>query len=167
MKKLLGTLLLVVTASAFAQESDSLRFQYLNNFQIEAGGHCVVYSINYERFFLNSNSYKTSVQIGISYYPPKSGIRDFWIPVSVNGLKSYGKHHVEAGIGMVAVREAIRDAEYEAQEWFWSAFISGRIGYRYQKPNGRLTLRIGFTPLLELDAIEFHPLAGLAVGYTF
>lgn len=159
--------MIIITSSAFGQDGDSLRFQNLNNIQIEAGGHCVVYSINYERIFLNNNNYKSSAQIGISYYPPKSGIRDLWLPVSINGLKSYGRHHIEAGIGLVAVREALRNSEYEAEDWFWNAFISGKIGYRYQKPDGRFTLRIGFTPLLELDAIEIHPLAGLAVGYAF
>jgi len=49
----------------------------------------------------------------------------------------------------------------------WSSFLTGRVGYRYQKPNGRFIFRIGFTPLYELDGNELHPSGGLSFGYGF
>jgi hypothetical protein len=49
----------------------------------------------------------------------------------------------------------------------WSAFLTGRVGYRYQKPNGRFIFRIGFTPLYELDGNELHPSGGLSFGSSF
>ena len=49
--------------------------------------------------------------------------------------------------------------------------LTGRIGYRYQKPEGHLILRAAFIPVLEIDfqsnAIEFHPLGGITEGYGF
>jgi len=126
------------------------------------------YSINYERILVNADRFKTASQLGFSYYPPSTGVRDFWIPLSINEILSYGKHHIEAGLGYVLIREAARDQENNPDYWFWSGLISGRIGYRFQKPSGRLIFRAAFTPMLEYDsAFEFHPLAGISVGYSF
>ncbi len=129
------------------------------------------YSLNYERILLNGERFKTASQVGISYYPPKAGMRDIWIPIGINELFSFGNHHLEAGIGYMPIREATRDLENNPDEWFWSHMTTGRIGYRYQKPSGRLILRAAFTPILEIDPLghgdEFHPLGGISIGYSF
>ena len=124
--------------------------------------------------------FKTAGQVGLSYYPPSTGIRDLWRSIELNELYSIGKHHIEAGLGFITIREAIRDTENRASEWYWSGIISGRLGYRYQIPKGRLILRAGFTPFLELGALEelgskriggtssdFHPFGGISIGYSF
>ena len=91
------------------------------------------------------------------------------MPICVNELYSFGNHHIEGGLGYVVIREAIRDTENNPEEWFWSGVFTGRIGYRFQKPDGRLILRAGFTPFLEHEdiATEFHPSGGASIGYSF
>ena len=120
---------------------------------------------------MNGNRFKTASQVGVSYYPPKTGMRDIWIPIGINELLSFGNHHLEAGIGYLPIREATRDPELQVREWFWSHMVTGRIGYRFQKPDGRLILRAAFIPVLEIDQLghgdEFHPLGGISVGYSF
>jgi len=139
--------------------------------QVDLGGHGLFYSLNYERILLNGGRFKTASQAGISYYPPRTGIRDIWIPLGINEIFSFGNHHLEAGIGYLPIREALRYPDDTPDEWFWSHLMTGRIGYRFQKPEGRLILRAAFTPVLEMEYLghgdEFHPLGGISVGYSF
>ena len=169
MKKHLVILFCIITFfPTFSQDIRSNKFQNKNSFQLDLGGHGLFYSVNYERILINGNRYKTASQLGISYYPASTGIRDIWMPIGVNEILSFGKHHIEAGLGYIVIREATRDPENNPDEWFWSGIMSGRIGYRYQKPGGRLILRAAFTPFMEHgSAHEFHPSGGISVGYSF
>jgi len=73
------------------------------------------------------------------------------------------------GEGYVVIREASRDLENNPISWFWSGVITGRLGYRYQVPDGRFLFRAGFTPFLEYEGhnYEFHPSGGLTIVYSF
>jgi hypothetical protein len=174
-----------ITAICQEQPIDN-KLQYKNSIQFDVGGHGLFYSLNYERILLNGNNFKTAAQAGISYYPASTGIRDVWIPISINELYTIGNHHIEFGLGIVPIREAARDADNNPRYWFWSGLFSGRIGYRYQKPGGRFLFRAGFTPVVEsgleythlgesMDRTytwvsgfrEFIPLAGVSIGYAF
>lgn len=168
MKKLFALILLLGMAMlVHGQNSTAKPFLYKNSFQLELAGPTVFYSLNYERILLNRSQYRTAVQAGISYYPPTTGMRDLWIPLGITEIYSMGNHHLEGGIGYMPVREAVRDPDNQATEWFWSHLATGRIGYRYQKPNEHLIIRAAFTPVYELDGAEFHPLGGLSLGYAF
>ena len=170
MKKVLCSIIFFILASntVSSQNQTSTKFQNKNSAQLELGGYGLFYSINYERILLNSDNFKTASQLGISYYPPTTGVRDLWIPFGINEILSIGKHHIEAGLGYTLIREAARDQENNPLYWFWSGVITGRFGYRFQKPNGRFIFRVAFTPLVEYgSSLQFHPSAGVAVGYSF
>ena len=159
---------IISIGSAYCQDVENSRFTTKNSLQIDFGGQGLFYSLNYERVFINSPKFKTAAQIGVAYYPPATGVRDLWIPIGLNEIIGKGKHHFEAGIGFTPIREASRDMENNPMEWYWTTVMSGRIGYRYQKPSGRLILRASFTPILELDAKpDFHPTGGVSIGYSF
>ena len=164
-------LLFLFANTICAQTSDSSKFQYKNSVQLEIGGHGGYYSVCYERIVLNGNRFKTAVQAGVAYYPPKTGILDLWIPIVANEIISFNKHHIEIGIGYIFIYESHRYLENNPNHWEWNHFITGRIGYRYQKPNGRLIVRAGFTPIMEglptTNWYGFHPLGGVALGYSF
>lgn len=143
-------------------------FLQKNIIQVEAFGHGLFYSVGYERVLINHQTFKTSALIGFAYYPPQSGIIDWWIPLVINELVSIHNHHLELGIGTVITREATRNADLEALTWLSEPFLTGRLGYRWQRPQGRWLFKIAFTPLMKFKSIiEFHPLGGLAGGYTF
>jgi len=169
MKKILISLLFIAAFhSAFCQDEENNKFQNKNSVQLDLGGPGLFYSVNYERILINGNRFKTASQLGMSYYPPRTGIRDLWMPLGINEIYSFGKHHIEAGLGYIVIREALRDPENNPSDWYWSGFMSGRIGYRYQKTGGRLILRASFTPMMEHGtAHEFHPSGGISVGYGF
>ena len=160
-----------IAFSAAGQNSNIQPFQNKNSLQLELMGPTVFYSLNYERILINGERLKTSAQLGISYYPPSTGVRDLWIPIGINEIISFGNHHLEVGLGYLPVREALRDSDLEVIEWEWSHMVNGRIGYRYQKPDGRLIIRADFTPVLEIQNLgsgdAFHPLGGVSVGYSF
>ena len=172
MKKSLVLLVLFATPLALhGQEEANMKFKYKNSLQIELAGPAIFYSLNYERILVNGNRFKTSFQAGGSYYPPSTGMRDIWIPLGINEIYSLGNHHIEAGLGYMPAIEALRDENLEVLDWYWGNLMTGRMGYRYQKPGGHLVLRAAFTPVLELESLgtggNFHPLGGLAVGYSF
>jgi hypothetical protein len=159
----------------FGQEKiQSTKFENKNSVQLDLGGHGMLYSLNYERVIFNRDRFKTAAQVGFSYYPPSANFIDLWLPVSINEIISFGKHHLEVGIGIVPTRSSLRNIPYVSDEWVWSTFLSARIGYRYQKPDGKFLFRAGFTPLAEfnwhsqtLSADNIHPLAGISFGYCF
>lgn len=169
--------LLLAGLSASAQES--FKFQNRNNVHLELGGYGLVYSLNYERFLINQESFKLSGQIGGAYYPAQFGLRDTWFPLMLNQVYNKGNHHFETGIGAVVNREAVRDAKNEAMDWIWSDLLAFRLGYRYQTPQGPWVFRAGFTPFLETDLINsnfqmlqrqqltFIPYFALSIGYGF
>lgn len=169
MKKIITTAIIVlVTLTAFCQEDVILpfEFQHKNSIQLELFGHGLFYSVNYERVLLNGENYKTTAQAGFAWYPPATDVREFWVPVSVTELVSFNQHHIEFGLGTAFTNEEMQNLTGENTR-DWSTFLTGRAGYRYQKPDGRFILRIGFTPLYELDGNEFHPSGGLSFGYSF
>lgn len=170
-KHLIVFLLFIFGITSHCQDKTLSPFQNKNSFQLEILGSTVFYSLNYERILINGGRLKTAAQAGISYYPPSLGVRDFWLPIGINEIISFGNHHIEAGMGYMPVRESLRDPDLQVIEWFWSHMITGRIGYRYQKPDGHLILRAAFTPVLEVNipgfGAEFHPLAGVSLGYSF
>lgn len=168
LKILLFTTLLPLIVSGQRADKVNHPFVYKNSIQAELFGHGLFYSIGYERLFINGQIFKTTGQIGLSYYPPKTGIIDLWIPVVINELFSFGKHHIEVGIGHVFTNEAPRNNDYQMLRYEWGGFLTARLGYRYQQPNERFIFRAGFTPFLEYRHItELHPSGGLAIGYSF
>jgi hypothetical protein len=163
MKKLIATVIIVFAIqSVFCQEKVNLPFEFQrkNSIQLELFGHGLFYSVNYERILINGENYKTTAQAGFAWYPPATDLREFWVPVSLNELVSFNQHHIEFGLGTVFTNEEMQRLTGENTR-DWSTFLTGRVGYRYQKPNGRFIFRIGFTPLYELDGKEFHPSGGV------
>jgi hypothetical protein len=171
MRPLLALLIFVMHSwTTYSQDAElaTTRFANRNSVQVEAFGHGLFYSLNYERVIFNGQRFKTTGQLGIAYYPPSANLIDLWIPLVVNELYSFNKHHIELGFGHVFVNVSSRDYNNEIVSREWDGFLTGRLGYRFQKPNGRFLMRVGFTPFLEYrDYIDFHPSGALSFGYNF
>jgi hypothetical protein len=159
----------ILTSSSFCQKKDTVNnvFTYKNNLQIELLGHEMLYCLHYERVLLNLQKYKTNAQIGIEYFAKKS-LSEFRIPFMLTEIRSFNMHHIEVGLGFVFVKSHI----YFGDKIFTSG--QGRLGYRFQKPNGRFLFRVSFTPLLVKTSspdsaknLVFHPWGGFSFGYCF
>ncbi|KAA5537411.1 hypothetical protein F0919_06975 [Taibaiella lutea] len=176
MKKAILSLFALTTAWAVGAQGVSIktkddgRFLYGNSIHFEAGGHGLVYSLNYERNIINTRHFKTSMQVGLSLYPGALDlVSNVWIPYSINQLFSLNQHHIETGIGLVLTQSANGFAEGRGINKYFNTYYSAKIGYRYQKPNGRMTYKVLFTPLWEkiYNYTEFHPLGAFSIGYNF
>ena len=176
MRKLFVICITCLTSLAYGQEAindkSSEKFRFKNSIQIDVFGHGCFYSINFERILLNSNKFKTSGQIGVSYYPETSGVIPLWIPISVNELISFNSHHIEFGLGQVIINDRLPDGTND-----YKLFGSFKIGYRFQKPDSKYLMKIAFTPIIDYwdkfdsnfngPKVEFIPWGGLTFGYNF
>lgn len=179
MRKPTLLLLLAVSAQALAQvPANDGRFKYVNSVQVEAFGHCIIYSLNYERILINGSRWKTSAQAGGCW---RSSVYDgVWHPrgeinstVIVTEMYSLGWHHFEIGLGYF-VRWPYFPGSEHALYVGSNRMVAGRIGYRFQIPLGRLVARAAFTPFWEHNtkhfkhgSLEIYAWGGLAIGYNF
>lgn len=90
-------------------------------------------------------------------------------PVTVNYLPGERNSHLELGAGLVPVI-----VTFNGQVLFFGNRVRGKeiailetvtIGYRYQPTSGGFVLRIGFTPLFNLEKIL--PWGGISIGVAF
>ncbi|MFA6058014.1 MAG: hypothetical protein WC756_07435 [Taibaiella sp.] len=159
--------LLAIHASAKQDKYSYEKFKYKNTAQIELMGLGAAYSLNYERNVVNLAHVKISFQLGAAYLPPSTGWINLHFPVSINQLISFNRHHIELGIAtMFTFSEVRHDAPL--RDYDFENFLAVKIGYRYQKPNGRMQYKILFTPVIEYEHHnEFTPWGGITIGYNF
>lgn len=156
-------------------------FEKKNAFYIEALGNARLASLNYERIFNQSENMKTGIRLGYGFW-----ISDFdnelftnsILPIELNSLIGKDRHHLEFGIGTAL------NFEKSTTYYFFGVgpkyrdpYLSfhGRLGYRYQKPEGGFVFRLAFTPMFTRDnssisserMSKFYPWAGVSFGYSF
>lgn len=138
------------------------KFSDLNSVQLELLGPAGIYSLNYERILWNGSGWKTTAQVGFSILGTRewSGIN---FPISVNQLKSFRNHHIEMGIGTVA-NLVFHKTVINGYQWESYMHFNGRLGYRYQNPDGHFLFRAGYTPIVYP---EFGHWGGLSFGWSF
>jgi len=140
-------------------------FRYVNSVQLEVGGHGGLYSISFERMIRNRARLKASLQAGVGAWP-SMGIGSTYFdpelafPAIVIGKYSFRKHHIELAAGYT---------RFLLEQY---GYGTGRIGYRLQKPDGRFTFRIAFTPFMEYwgsryRVLRIYPWGGISLGYNF
>ncbi|NOY37274.1 MAG: hypothetical protein GXO83_06830 [Chlorobi bacterium] len=159
-RQILLIILTILVMNLYSQESDiaNKSFTGKNSLQIELLGNGFLYSLNYERVLLNGGKFKTTGQVGYSMM----GMGGQMFPLALTELISFNRNHVEIGIG------------YSFADYLTSR-LTGRIGYRYQKPDGHLVFRIAFMPWYERvrdyngSNIQagLNPWTGVTVGYSF
>jgi hypothetical protein len=138
---------------------------------LEAGGKGPVYSINYERIFRQGRKLSYSYRIGFSILP-----EDISVPLAISAFTSPGRHHLEMSLGLTPDVHKYRtflSGDNISDKYL---YITPGIGYRYQKPGGRLMVSAGIAPLVFIDPpsdknipveSEFRPSAHLALGFCF
>jgi len=123
------------TIFLFAQSADlnSQIFQKRNSINLELGGYTAIGAVFYERVLLNSPKFKTVGQIGYGLIG--------W-PVGIHSLISFTKHHIEFGGCVIFPSNVIVDAGAS------NPYVTGRLGYRFQKPEGNFIFRAGLMPVV-------------------
>ena len=137
-----------------------------NTFFVELGGNAVAYSLNYERFFTP----KIGIRVGGMYLQAdddagtRVGVGLF--PIMATYLLGSGNSHFETGAGIGIATAGVSDSDFGEGDWNGSTvYGTATFGYRYQKPEGGVIFRAGFTPILVSG--NLIPMAGVSVGYAF
>ena len=162
-------ILLSVTSTYALSENDDLpsaNSDYKkNSVYFELGGNGLFYSFGYDRLFTISDISKFSLGSGIMYLLSEGGIL---ASPQINYLIG-NKHNIEIGIGITLPIFISTELNHYIDNFYW--FNLYRVGYRYQKKEGGLLFRIGFTPwtfFITGDKVGTNfTWGGIAVGWTF
>lgn len=138
--------------SANESNGGSGNFSLPNTVGIELLGPGIFYSAFYERVIINQKRFKTSAQSGVSYGFFGINYGTFTVHLSVNEIISFNKNHLEVGFGCAYLST--------------NAFMPyGRLGYRYQKPDGKFMAKFQLTPGYIDDMLI--PWIGISLGRNF
>lgn len=139
----------------------------------ELGGPGLLYTINYERFFLP----RLSVRAGFSLFGfRESGTGDtlgiFTLPLTAQYLVGSGSHHLELGLGLITGVMWSDLNSFDRTEHFGLIAATATVGYRYQPPAGGLLLRVALTPFyggerFEPAGLPVTPWGSVGAGYAF
>jgi hypothetical protein len=167
---------LYLPAGVMAQDDDTLftsnGFTNPNGVYLEVLGPGVLYSAGYERILLNQAQFKTSIQIGTAWYPESLGNLKLALPLTINEILSFNMHHLKIGVGSdMLIKRTLQGKDS------MSFLAHLRIGYRYQRTDGKYFWEADIVPFLlgdssafELDAlgsVSSHLWAGVTVGKAF
>ncbi len=167
MKKLaLLILLLTHLIEAYGQSSK-------NAVYLELGGSGLIYSINYERLWIENENLSLCTNIGATYIPsffPNSDFKHIWgNSVGVSTLIGSQKHFAEIGFNLSYWY--LKDIE---DNTFLSTFLPLRLGYKYQKNDTGIFYKLAFVPIIPIhqdnDVDFLYPLTphfSLGIGWAF
>lgn len=188
-KHLLFILILAFSLQSFAQQKSTNFPIERNTIYAEAFGQGFCYSLNYDRLFNVDKKVFNSFTVGMTYAPKKLEFGDgsyFGIPVSYNWLFGEKSHHLELGVGFTGM---LVNSRYNNNSSTFYTYLTPKIGYRFQRPQGGLFLKVTATPMIDLVSFRkqeggpirlnsaFSDVAGLgyrafpwpgfSIGYTF
>jgi len=145
-------------------QNESDKSKAKNSVYIEMFGNAGdFYNITYDRLVHSKGNNNISTGLGIQYFPSSDlSAPDDIFSISPQINYFYGiRHHFETGLGLA----------YDFNSG--DLIIPFRIGYRFQKHDGGLFCKVGFTPFLTRsypifgDGFSLIPWGGLAIGWTF
>ena len=160
-KLLLSIFVIFIIQNVQAQSEEKVK-QAKNTVYLELFGSAgAVYNITYDRILISRDQNSLSAALGIQYFPlgvTEEGDHSIY---SISPQINYftGKiHRFELGLGLA----------YDFNEESFA--IPFRIGYRYQKNEGGMFYKVGFTPVYTNVSIwnkTILPSGGIAVGWSF
>jgi hypothetical protein len=180
------TMSLIVGAAATARADESEVLQAKsersakNSIYVELGGNGALYSLNYERFFIDD----AAVRIGAMFMSVSATASGGGTTASASAswfaaplMFSYlgvgsPNHKLELGGGAVMMYFSGSGTSSFATNISASGFViapTATVGYRYVPTDGGFNFKAGFTPFLIAAAgqTHFYPWAGIAAGYGF
>lgn len=141
---------------------------------LELAGSAGIYSINADYLVIELSDIRIGGRAGIGMLREGyegSGM-DIYLPISAIGLYTFKVHNIEVGIGFNMLSYSVRsviDAEDRGFKRKTQILGNYVVGYRYQKKEGGLMLRVSYTPFYYKDEpfSRYEHWGGLSIGYTF
>jgi hypothetical protein len=173
MLRLISTLILVsFSLTLLTSQTNPSRN---NNFNIEALGSGLYYSINYERLVGLNEDWKLGFGIGLTpiydktFWNYKESNWHYNIPLRAHLLYDINAHSFLTGFDLTLYQEAqsafSSDDESFHRVWFY------KLGYRYSFLNNRLFVGVnaylGFDYVESIDFWDTQPWGGVQFGYKF
>ncbi len=128
----------------------------------ELGGNGDAYSLNVDRIVYQDAMFKTALRVGLSsnlfFLEQESGVYPV-VPVEVSGMLGRYRKHIEAGLGYT--RRFTTEPDLIQNMYF------GRVGFRYQQPQGGMLVRVGLTPFLSAEVDRKTPGLTLVPRFAF
>lgn len=164
--KLLFILFLSFIYPSLAQE-EKLKINPKNTVYLEVLGNAYLYSLNYERVFLDKESYSLSGRIGFSYFKWSffGDSHYSFFPLSINFIKHFNKNNVEIGVGAVN-----QYSFYNNEESEYLFIPSFHVNYRRYISNNmdfRAGLTLSRANLNADDKYEIFPWPFISLGKRF
>lgn len=162
MKGILLWAALILAACAQAQAQSPRNAAYL-----EVGGSAIAPSINFERRFTE----EWVGRAGLSWVTGETSEdteTTFIVPLTASHVnRPWSSHHLELGGGVTLVLGDSLDLwdSFDDDEKVTDAFLTGIVGYRYQKPTGGFQFRAVLTPVLGSEGGGLW--GGVSFGYAW
>ncbi len=161
-----------------------------NTIYTEAFGQGFCWSLNYDRLFNTEKRFMNAFTAGVVYVPKSMQFGDgiyYGIPLSYNWLLGKKSHHLELGVGLTPL--FVNPNSKQRSDFY--AYLTPKIGYRFQRPQGGLFFRATATSMIDLLNVSTYkfgnekqrnfstmnnvagigfaafPWPGLSIGYTF
>jgi hypothetical protein len=155
--------LIVLTPVASAQDAQDAS----NAVYFELGGSAIIPSFNYERR-LSERWFGRAGASLIEGESEEDTDVTYVFPLTASWVnRPAANHHLELGGGVTIAagdRQNLFDGITE-DETFSTLFVTGIVGYRYQKPAGGFQLRTVLTPVA--GGGELLPWFGVSFGYAW
>lgn len=150
----------------FLYGSVSLSQSRQNSIYFEALGNGIIYSVNYDRLFTENFGGRIGVMYLSSFDVVVSSAENILVVPLMANYFIGGSHKLELGAGILLVQaDNIGFFGIESGQGGSAVGGTATVGYRYQKPEGGLVFRIGFTPVYGDGEVE--PSGGISLGYAF
>lgn len=189
MRNLLKVVLIFIAILGF-HNAHSQTITAKNTVYAELLGKGFYYSINYERNIFELNE-KLSLQgsVGFCLVSGKTDYEktmDFTLPLELNFRYNLGNHNIVAGYGTTYWKYFLPEIEINSSNWEQQPveptlkkvtewFAHAVLEYRYQKPEGGLMFKAGWSPLffakmqnfMYQKKVNFANSFNLGIGYSF
>ena len=167
-KIIFSIFILLLTIQVKGQNVEHLNLSSRNTVYVELLGSGGIYSVNFDRILIPSDTFNVAGRIGLTYLPVIEEFNDhptIGFPFEISFLFGEKNGKLELGIGATYFYafEELKNSSY-------TIFVP-RIGYRLQKDQGGLFIKTGFTPWIPVFAGSVNPgivpMIGFALGHTF
>lgn len=155
--------------NSFSQESIVKK----NAAYVELAGSGLIYSVSYDRLLLVDQKMRFSGTFSTWYIPHFEEFSDFEFiigsSIGLNTLIGKKNHFAELGINVAYWN--MKDTE---ENFYHTIYVPVRLGYRYQRDEGGLFLRLSLMPIISViqdaDTEFLYPVTphfAIGVGYGF
>ncbi|MBA2612675.1 MAG: hypothetical protein H0U95_11925 [Bacteroidetes bacterium] len=160
MKKFISIFIFLGPLLTIGQESSNKVIPKRNTIYLEAYGQGVYNSLSFDRLYRLDKKVRTSFTAGLTFLPllhRPAEMLAIGTPVSYNWLFGQKRSHLELGIGLTFLSLTKRtNSDIEPAMYSTNSFLylTPKISYRFQNPNGGLFFRVSFAPTVALWSRE-------------